>query len=104
MYGFGGLEWWNGMVKWTGLDCNGHDPSQAIIGYNIYISICVCVCVCVCGRWLLGVVIEQIGAQQLASYPGEAKLSDSSLPSKGPGFEARQLETGTCCSVSSYCS
>ena len=23
VYGFGGLEWWNGMVEWTGLDWTG---------------------------------------------------------------------------------
>ena len=23
VYGFGGLEWWNGMVEWNGLEWNG---------------------------------------------------------------------------------
>ena len=71
---------------------------MSVPGYH---RIGLCVCVCVRARWWLGVVIEQIGVQQLASCPGEAKL-DSSLPSKGPGFKARHLETGTYCSVSSY--
>ena len=34
MYGFGGLERWNGMVEWTGLDWNGMAGCNFVINFR----------------------------------------------------------------------